>query len=101
MGKNYILGSADELMAVLKEMEEKYPDRVFVTGVTTGGKASAPTKKREHYQHQLNHAFAPECFVTNGVSALISGGGFYIAHLPKEKINPEHLPKSSETTETA
>lgn len=91
MKNNFVLKSADDLMKVLKKMEEAYPDRVFVTGVTTGGTVSAPNKRRDHYQHELKHAFAPDCFSGNGVSALMAGGGFYIAHVPKDQINSDLL----------
>lgn len=95
MKKNYIVNSADELSAVLKQMEATYPDRIFITGVTTGGEVSAPNKRRSHYQHKLNHAFAAGCFSGNGISALMSGGGFYIAHVPKDMVNPDLIKNKS------
>lgn len=91
MKQNYILTELDPLIKFLQQLKETHPDRVFVTGVTVGGSASAPTKRRKSYSHKLEHVFAPECFVGNGVQAIIDGGGFYIAHIPREHINPEFL----------
>jgi hypothetical protein len=91
MKQNYVVTDIDELIGFLKNVKEQAPDHVFVTGVTLGGNISAPTKKRQHYSSKLEHAFDPELFVSNGVRALTDGGGFYIAHIPKEHIDPKFL----------
>lgn len=91
MKSNYVLTDIDKLIVVLKEMQASHPDRVFVTGVTIGGSVSAPTKRKPNYSHKLEHVFSDELFTANGVNALLDGGGFYIAHIPKKHIKPDLL----------
>jgi hypothetical protein len=93
MRSNYIFNDIDKLIEVLQQMKEKHPDRAIVTGVIGGGSVHAPTKQKKDYRHKLEMLFSPDCFANgeNGVSALMSGGGIYIAHVPKEFINPEFL----------
>lgn len=92
MKSNYVVTDINDLIDVLKKIKEAHPDRVFVTGVTIGGSVSAPTKRRQTYSHKLEHVFSPDLFIGNGVSALLDGGGFYIANIPKKHINPKLLP---------
>lgn len=91
---NYIFSSVQEMIVFLQHCQERYPNRVFVTGATLGREVSAPNKRRKHYTYKMDHIFAPECFVDNGVKALLAGDGFYVAHIPKEHINPEFLEES-------
>ena len=92
MKSNYVITDVDKLIVVLQQMKEAHPDRVFVTGITTGGSVNAPTKRKVNYSHKLEHIFSPDLFTGNGVNALMSGGGFYIAHIPKEHIKLDLLP---------
>lgn len=91
MKSNYVLTDVDQLIEVLQQMKKAHPDRVFVTGVTIGGNVSAPTKRNKSYSHKLEHLFSPDLFTGNGVNALLDGGGFYIAHIPKKHITPDLL----------
>lgn len=92
MRSNYVITDVDKLIGVLQQMKEAHPDRAFVTGITTGGSVSAPTKRRVNYSHKLEHIFSPDLFAGNGVEALLDGGGFYIAHIPLKHIKPDLLP---------
>ncbi|MFZ3132691.1 MAG: hypothetical protein WA125_16720 [Desulfosporosinus sp.] len=93
MKSNYVITDVDKLIGVLQQIKEAHPDRVFVTGITTGGSVSAPTKRKVNYSHKLEHVFSPDLFIGNGVNALMDGGGLYIANIPRKHINPELLPK--------
>ena len=91
MKSNFIITDIEKLIGVLQEIKKAHPDRVFITGVTTGGSVSAPTKRKANYSHKLEHVFTPDLFVGNGVEALVDGGGFYFAHIPKKHIKPDLL----------
>ena len=91
MKQNYVTSDPNDILKFLKKCQEAHPDRVFVTGVTTGGSISAPTKRKKNFSHKLEHVFSPDLFTTNGVEALMDGGGFYIAHIPTKYIKPDFL----------
>lgn len=91
MKSNYVDVSIDQLIEFLQKAKAAHPDRVFVTGVTLKGSFHSPTKKRKHYAAKMEHAFAEDVFTDRGVAGLANGGGFYIAHIPREFINPKLL----------
>ena len=97
MKQNYVITDPNEILKFLQRCQENHPDRVFVTGVTTGGSVSAPTKRKANYSHKLEHVFSPDLFTTNGVEALIDGGGFYIAHISTKHIKPDLMPKEKKS----
>lgn len=99
MASNYVFDDIESLVATIRGLSEQNPERVWITGVAGKVSSKAPTAKRKDAILAIEHHFdGSDLFVGNSVTALTSGSGVFLLHVPRERVNPELFTDENENS---